>query len=80
MIPLEKLLSYVCPTLFITKHDINLGFPGGSDSKECGRPGFDPWVGRILWRRAWQPTPVLLPGESPWTEESSKLQFMGSQS
>ena len=25
---------------------------------------FDPWVRKILWRRAWQPTPVLLPGES----------------
>ena len=23
-----------------------------------------PWVGKILWRRAWQPTLVLLPGES----------------
>ena len=31
---------------------------------QCGRPGFDPWVGKILWRRAWQPTPVFLPGES----------------
>ena len=28
------------------------------------RRGFDPWVGKIPWRRAWQPTPVLLPGES----------------
>ena len=27
-------------------------------------PGFDPWVGKILWRRKWQPTPVLLPGKS----------------
>ena len=26
--------------------------------------GFDPWVGKIPWRRKWQPTPVLLPGES----------------
>ena len=25
---------------------------------------FDPWVGKISWRRAWQPTPVFLPGES----------------
>ena len=25
-------------------------------------------VGKILWRRAWLPTPVFLPGESPWTE------------
>ena len=26
-------------------------------------PGFNPWVGRIPWRRKWQPTPVFLPGE-----------------
>ena len=31
---------------------------------QCGRPGFDPWVGKIPWRRKWQPTLVLLPGES----------------
>ena len=30
---------------------------------ESRRPGFDPWVGKIPWRRAWQPTPVFLPGE-----------------
>ena len=28
------------------------------------RHGFDPWVGKIPWRRKWQPTPVFLPGES----------------
>ena len=42
--------------------------PGGSDSKasayKCGRPGFDPWVGKIPWRRKRQSTPVLLPGKS----------------
>ena len=37
------------------------------------RPGFDTWVGKIPWRRAWQPTPVFLPGESPWTEELGRL-------
>ena len=25
---------------------------------------FDPWVRKIPWRREWQPTPVLLPGQS----------------
>ena len=25
---------------------------------------FNPWVRKIPWRRAWQPTPVFLPGES----------------
>ena len=28
------------------------------------KPKFDPWVGKIPWRRAWQLTPVFLPGES----------------
>ena len=47
------------------------GFPGGASGKEhacqCRRQkrrGFDPWVGKVPWRRAWQPTPVFLPGES----------------
>ena len=26
--------------------------------------GSDPWVGKVPWRRAWQPTPVFLLGES----------------
>ena len=38
---------------------------------QCGRPGFDPWVGKIPWRRERLPTPVFWPGEfhglySPW--------------
>ena len=43
-------------------------FPDDSDGKEfncqCRRCGFDPWVGKILWRRKRQPSPVLLPGKS----------------
>ena len=47
----------------------------------CGRPGIDPWVGKIPWRRKCQPTPVLLPGKfhgrgsrlgcSPWGQYES---------
>ena len=38
---------------------------------QCRRPGFDPWVGKIPWRRESLPTPVFWPGEfhglySPW--------------
>jgi len=40
-----------------------VGFPSGSDSKEPAcqwrRPGFDPWVGKIFWRRKWQPVPAF---------------------
>ena len=49
-------------------HIYTLNFPGGSDGKavclQCGRPGFNPWVGKISWRRKWQPSSVLLPGKS----------------
>ena len=47
------------------------------------RPGFNPWVGKILWRRKWQPIPVLLPGKShgqrsvvgysPWGRKESDM-------
>jgi len=43
------------------------------------RDTFDPWVRKIPWRRAWQP-PLVLSGESPWTEESGRLQSIGWQS
>ena len=43
------------------------------------RLGFDPWVEKIPWRKAWQCTPVFLPGEYPWTEEAGRLQSMESQ-
>ena len=46
-------------------------FPGGACVKEPGcqcrrlkRLEFNAWVRKILWRKAWQPTPVFLPGET----------------
>ena len=42
------------------------------------RCGFDPWVGRIPWRRKWQPTLVFLPGESHG-QEPGGLWSTGSQ-
>ena len=43
---------------------------------QCGRPGFDPWVGKIPWRRERLPTPGFWPGEfhglySPWGGKES---------
>ena len=37
------------------------------------RPGFDPWVGKILWGTERLPTSVSLPGEFPWTEKLDRL-------
>ena len=52
---------------------------GQESALQCREPRFDPWVGKIPWRRKWQPTPVFLPGESLWTEEPGGLQSLGSQ-
>ena len=41
------------------------GFGGKESTCQRRRCGFYPWVGTIPWRRKWQPTPVLLSGESP---------------
>ena len=61
------------------------GFPGGASGKEPAcqyrrlkRYWFNPWVGKILWRRAWQPTPVILAWRIPGIEEPGGLQSMGS--
>ena len=50
---------------------------------QCRQPGFDPWMGKIPWRREWLPTPVFLPGEfhgqkrlvgySPWGHKESDM-------
>ena len=43
------------------------GASGKEPSCQCRRQkrlGLDPWLGKIPWRRKWQPTPALLPGES----------------
>ena len=63
-----------------------LGFPGGAGGKELAcqcrrqkRRGFDSWVGTIPWRRAWQPTPVFLPG-NPMDRGACGLWFIVSQS
>ena len=46
----------------------DFGLPWWLSGKEyacqCRRHGFNPWVGKILWRKEWQPNPVFLPGKS----------------
>ena len=43
------------------------------------RPGFDPWVGKFLWRREWHSTPhsSIFAWRIPWTEKPGELHFMG---
>ena len=69
-----------CTKLKMDTESCRGGFPGSSDGEEsafnAGDLGSIPGLGRFLWRRVWQPTSVLLPGEfhgqrslvvySPW--------------
>ena len=70
----------------ISRLYLDWGFPSGSEDKAsaCNAgDGFNPWVGKIPWRRKWQPTPVFLPGEShgqrslvgysPWGHKESDM-------
>ena len=65
-------------------HKLTQGSPGGSVIKhQPANAGdvFDPWVGKIPWRRKWLPIPVFLRGEfrgqrslavySPWGHKES---------
>ena len=72
---------FVCFVYFMAFPEIWASLVAQMVKNLCGRPGLDPWVRKILWRRAWQPTPVFLPGESlgqkslagysPWCREES---------
>ena len=71
----------------VSKCSIFIKTSFGSDSEriclQCRRARLDPWVGKIPWRREWQPTPVFLSGEfrgqrslvgySPWVCKESDM-------
>ena len=71
--------------LLLNVHSIRVGLPWWlrwqSVCLQCGRPGFNSWVEKILWRRQWHPTPVIFPGKShgwrslvgysPWDRKES---------
>ena len=49
--------------------------------RRCKRHGFDPWVGKIPWRKKWQPAPVFLPRKSHGQKSlAGYIQSMGLQS
>ena len=67
---IRKLVDGMAEIVF-TKPKASSGFLGGTSCKEPAcqcrkhkRHRFDPWVGKILWRRKWHPTPVFLLRES----------------
>ena len=51
--------------------------PASVGDENPNDPGFDPWVGKIPWRRTWQPTPISLPEKIPRAEEPCGLSPWG---
>ena len=51
---------------------------GKEPTCQCRRRRFDPWVGRIPWRRKWQTHSSVLDWRILWTQEPGRLQSVGS--
>ena len=67
----KSYVQYKQSQTFSLAYTLCLGLPGGAGGKESvcrcrqhERHRLEPWVWKVPWRRAWQPTPVLLTGES----------------
>ena len=83
------LVLYMVENICFIHSSLCLVIPNSSVCLQCGRPGFNPWVGKIPWRRKWQSTAVLLPekshgqrslvGYSPWglkeSDTTERLHF-----
>ena len=79
--------------VFFMAEQYAIGLPcwlsGKESSCQCRRRGFHPWIGKILWRSKWQPTPVFLPGKShgqrslagysPWGHKRVRHNLMTNQ-
>ena len=53
--------------------------PSAKAGDRCKGCRFDPWVGKIPWRRKWTPAPGLLPGESHGQRSLGRLESIGLQ-
>ena len=76
----RRKISVLSPRSPLLSPMVDWGFHCGSAGKrihlQSGRPGFDPWVGKIPWGREWLPTQVFWPGKfhglySPWGHKES---------
>ena len=74
--------AHTCRFLCIGMYGLLWWLSGKEPACQCRRQGFDPWVGKIAWRRKWQAISVFLPGKfhgqrklvgySPWGHKESE--------
>ena len=84
-----NLLNYICVCIIYTAMLLYMSEASQvalvvnslpTSTGDVKRSGFNPWVGKIPWRRKWQAIPVFLPG-APHGQRSlaGYIQFLGSQ-
>ena len=73
ILPLIYFLSSVLFPLTVWSYGLPLWLSWQRIHLQCGRPGFDSWVGKIPWRRERLPTPVLWPGENHGLNGSQRV-------
>ena len=81
--------TFVCACSVMSDSLFPRWLSGNESTCQCGRRGCGPWVGKIPWRRKWQPTPVFLPGKShgqrslagysPWDLKRVRLDLVTKQ-
>ena len=91
---LRCLQTYVCDIMscfFCSPNTIGLPcwLSGKEFACQCRRPGLNPWIWKIPWRRKWQLTPVFLPGKfhgqrslvgySPWGSKRVRYNLVTQQ-
>ena len=94
--PLRTTAPLILVRAAIFQHYLQIwhGLPWWLSGKEyacqCRRHRFNSWVGKVPWRRKWQPTPVFLPGKShgqrslagysPWGRKESDAEWVNEHS
>ena len=82
-LPMKKWKHREVKELYTSSSRLSWWLSGKESACKCRRRRFDPWVGKIPWRRKQQPTPVFLPekslgqrslaGYSPWCHKESDM-------
>ena len=87
LLPFLEILKYILLSVELCPLPPSTSFPDVASGKEPAcqcrrnkRRRLNPWVGKIPWRRTWQPTPLFLPGESNGQGDWQATAYWGANS
>jgi hypothetical protein len=71
---LDIIIIPLCYLTDVNVFNISIGLPRWRSAGDARDGGSIPGLGKILWRRKWQPTPIFFSGKSHEPEELGQLQ------